>query len=501
MRANDKILDATALSIIFVLTAANIMVLSYNTSNGYISPDSSNYLRLAERMVSGHGLFIPSNGRQGLDESWFSWWPVGYPALIAFVAWGLGVSTFLASKILNVLLLNSAVFLMYRALGREGLIAAGILLTAGTLTNYTYTWSEAPFLTALIILCLYLGGIVTGRYTVTVSVSFALVGLLIAPFLFRYIGLFAVAPASLVSIYIYTKGRRREAMLAFGASLLATTACFLYLANNIYLTGFLTGLDRIPAPETSSELLWQLTLSVGREFVFILHDWIPGDFKQDVTVVVWFIISIAIFVFSFGKGQRKSTLMASKYVYIFILIGVLYLGAIVCARWTIHADEFSSRLLDPGFALIFIGFVIWLQRFDTRFKRPLVIFFVTNFLIVSAINIYKVKLHIASGETYLENIEQARMKYADLPDDAIVVFGENELRYLRPNIRVAYPRYTPNSSYDESWSEFLSNLDFNLPIFVETGGRSKIPDRYHETVRQALQSLPANSLLLLNGAN
>lgn len=127
----------------------------------------------------------------------------------------------------------------------------------------------------------------------------------------------------------------------------------------------------------------------------------------------------------------------------------------------------------------------------------MVIFLVTNFIIVSLNNIYKVVLHIKAREIYLKHTERARARYAELPDDAIVVFGENELRYLRPNIRVAYPKYIPYSSYDESWSEFLSKLDISSPIFVEIGGRSKIPNRYYDSVRQAAQSFPANSLFIL----
>ena len=501
MRINGKILDATVLSIIFILTTANILGLSYNTSNGYISPDSANYLNLAERILSGHGLFVPSDGRSGYDEVLFAVWPVGYPMLIAFFAWGLGVSTFLASKILNVLLLNLAVFLMYRALGRVGLIAASILLTAGTLTNYTHTWSEAPFLTTLIILCLYLAGIVNGKYKVTVSAALILACLLVAIFLLRYIGVFAIVPVSLVSIYIYNKGRYWEALLVFIASLSAAFICFLYLANNIYFTGFPTGMERIPAPETNVELLWQLTLSTGREFVFILHDWVPGDFKQDVTVLVWLIISIAIFVFFFKGDRRESTFMPNSYINIFMIVGFLYLVAIVGARWTTQFDTLSFRAVDPGFSLIFMGFIIWLLHFSHRFKKPLVIFLVTNFIIVSSINIYKIGLHISSGEIYLEHTERARARYADLPDDAVVIFGETELRYLRPNIRVAYPRYTPYSAYDERWSEFLSKLDFNYPVFIETRGQSKIPNRYHESVRQVVESFPADSLFILDKIN
>ena len=63
MQVSEKIFDATALIIIFLLTTANILVLSYNTANGYISPDSANYLGLAERILSGHGLFVSTDGR------------------------------------------------------------------------------------------------------------------------------------------------------------------------------------------------------------------------------------------------------------------------------------------------------------------------------------------------------------------------------------------------------------------------------------------------------
>jgi len=87
-----------------------------------------------------------------------------------------------------------------------------------------------------------------------------------------------------------------------------------------------------------------------------------------------------------------------------------------------HGRPFVSSI-RPKFSPIFIGFIVWLQHFDNRFKKPLVIFLVTNFIIVSSINIYKVKLHIKAGEIYLEHTERVRARYADLPDDAIAVFG------------------------------------------------------------------------------
>ena len=168
-------------------------------------------------------------------------------------------------------------------------------------------------------------------------------------------------------------------MLVFIASISAAALCFLYLVNNIYFTGFPTGMDRVPAPETNVEFFWQLILSIGREFVFILHDWKPGDFKQDVTVLVWFIISFAIFII-FLRGERwETSSVPSSYVNTFFLVGVLYLGAIIGARWTTQFDDLSSRLIDPGFSLIFMGLIIWLLHFDSRFTKPLVIFLLSNF--------------------------------------------------------------------------------------------------------------------------
>ena len=150
----QKLIDYLFIVIIIIYVSIFILISAYSETNGYITGDSSNYLRLSESILEGHGFFLPSNGRQGAVDEWFALWPVGYPVLISVVAWVLGISTFLASKILNIFLLSSTILVLYLNLGRNGLIASLMLLTAGTLRSYTMTWSEAPFLTSLIILCL-----------------------------------------------------------------------------------------------------------------------------------------------------------------------------------------------------------------------------------------------------------------------------------------------------------------------------------------------------------
>ena len=245
-----------------------ILGLSFINPTGYMSGDSSNYLRLSGRIIEGYGFFLPSSGREGSDEKWFAIWPVGYPLLVSGVAWVLGISTFLASKILNIFLLIFAILALYLVLGRKRLIASFILLTASTLRNYTMTWSEAPFLTALIILCLYLGKIINGDFRVNNQSVMILFFLLILPFLFRYVGLYVIAPVFLVAINLFIKGRKRESIFILIAILFSSIFCLLYLVNNFHLTGYATGMPRPPAHEGNYIFLINLLKSIFQIYTY-----------------------------------------------------------------------------------------------------------------------------------------------------------------------------------------------------------------------------------------
>ena len=111
------------------------------------------------------------------------------------------------------------------------------------------TWSEAPFLTALIVLCLYLGKIINGDFKVNNQSVMILFSLLILPFLFRYVGLFVIAPVFLVAINLFIQDRKRESILILIAIFFSLIFCLLYLVNNFQLTGYATGMPRTPANE------------------------------------------------------------------------------------------------------------------------------------------------------------------------------------------------------------------------------------------------------------
>ena len=65
-----------------------------------------------------------------------------------------------------------------------------------------------------------------------------------------------------------------------------------------------------------------------------------------------------------------------------------------------------------------------------------------------------------------------KKKYSILPDNAIVIFGSRQLKYLRPSIRIASPNPSHFKAFEGSWDEFLMSLDSDSPIFVEIGSES-----------------------------
>ena len=488
---NQKIIDYVFIILIIIYVSTYILISSFSETNGFITGDSANYLRLSERILGGHGFFNPPNGRQEAVDEWFALWPIGYPMLISSIAWILGVSTFLASKILNILLLSSSILLLYFNLGRSGLIVSLMLLTAGTLRNYTMTWSEAPFLTALIVLCLYLGKILNGNIKVNNRNFFFLSILMILPFLFRYIGIFVIAPTFLIAINLIFQGRKRESILTLLSIFFTIIFALIYFINNFYLTGYSTGMIRTSVPyEDYYALLNNLIFGIIREFVLILPYWDPTNFKQNIIVIVWLVIVLfSIFLFSRNIPKLKLKDFNISFSYVFMIFGFAYLIAFIFVSFNAYFNKFSPRLLDPGFSLFFIGLGLWVLKKNIIKNVSLVIFVLITFLLVAAGQFYAIKTKYASGVSYLNYIQKMQIKYEKLPDNAIVIFGKKELKYLRPNIRFAGP------NINETWEEFLSNLDTSLPIFIETGTRHRDLSSFHKSIENTVMKLPLNSVV------
>ena len=449
-----------------------ILGVSVVDPSGYITGDSSSYLRIAGRVLEGYGFFMPSNGQINSTEKWFAIWPIGYPALISSVAWSLGLSTVIASKVVNIIFLILPIIALYISFGRNGLISSFILLTATPLRAYTMTWGEGPFLTAIIILCLYLGKILNEEIKINNKNIVILFTLLILPFLIRYIGLYVLGPAFLVGAFIFFKKRKNESILIMIAIFFALIFCLFYLAINFQLTGYITGMERLPSTESNFELFNFLVKAILQEFILIMPNWNSNSNLQNFVLIIWVLIALfCIILIKKNTGQIKDTKMNSTSI-IFIIFAFVYLFALIYLRWNSKFEMFSSRLLMPSFSLFFIGICLW---FLSRSKGNNTSFICLALISVSLLAggyFYNLKSKYGLNKNYSIYIEQMKKKYSKLPDNAIVIFGSRQLKYLRPSIRIASPNPSHFKAFEGTWDEFLLSLDSDSPIFVEIGSQS-----------------------------
>ena len=117
------------LIMIFIMMAAAIVIGSYFHPNGYISPDSSHYLKLSQNLIEGKGYYVSTYGITGQDRTFFAIWPAAYPTLIYFAAKLTGLSVFWASKLLNIVLVG-LILGMFRASFRHDAYIYGMIFSS-----------------------------------------------------------------------------------------------------------------------------------------------------------------------------------------------------------------------------------------------------------------------------------------------------------------------------------------------------------------------------------
>jgi hypothetical protein len=158
-----------------------------------LSPDGVSYLRMSEAAAHGH-LFNP-NGVSG-HEGWFARWPLGYPWCIALVMKMTSLDAFTSARVLATLLSGGFIVLLARCARPAFPVLALSLLNLSFLGVFRLSYSEQPFILVILALCLVLSR-ERGRSIILVT---AISSLVIAAFLFRYIGVFAIFWAMAASI-------------------------------------------------------------------------------------------------------------------------------------------------------------------------------------------------------------------------------------------------------------------------------------------------------------
>jgi hypothetical protein len=348
-------------NIILVATFVSVALLIFAQSyflGAYISPDSTNYLRAAQALRDGYGLHV--NAAAGDSKTWFSIWPAGYPAMIAFVSLITRTEIYLASKILSVVILAFIFIILYRRFKKHAWMYALIAVNLGFLQIFYYTWSEQPFILGLLWLSFAALDIVESD---TIKVHYYISITLSALWLFfsRYIGAFSAGAIGLLALLFLISGIRqkkrenvKKAILLFAAAAFASAIMAAYLFCNYKNAGFFTGTERLPITDHPLALFVQLCKAqiIEMQNVFMTF------FKINYGIAFVLYIACAVVVFRFIHRSRRAFYTRIPVIaLLFLSIGLLYWIAIVVMRFSAQFDDFTYRLLFPASALFSLGII------------------------------------------------------------------------------------------------------------------------------------------------
>jgi hypothetical protein len=305
---------------------------------GYLSPDSWYYILIAQGLREGHGC--------ALYGHYLSAYPCGYPALLALTAPTSDLPVMMvSSKITNLLLMGLSLTCVAAAL-RHRLAAAFVVLNPITLHLFMYTWSEN-----LLLLCVCATFLALTRLTEDPTsrkwMALLVVGLIVGCFARYFFGPFAFI-LFLVAGAVYG---RRLAIRVLPAFAVAGLVYLAYQHVNTALTGYPTGMPRLPAPE-SPTLLVRMFLGAVAELGWTL----------DIPLLLAIGLSWRQIRF-----ERTAPPDAPSRAAVFLLLagaGFLLLGFVL--RASTYYDSYDERTLGFGVVFVVAGLI---ARF-VHLRRP-----------------------------------------------------------------------------------------------------------------------------------
>lgn len=233
----------TGIALLVALTAISTRV-------GFVSPDSWSYLMMADSLLE--------KGSCEIGGKYSAIHPCGYPAMIAVVAWIGQIEPFLAGKLLNLAMLAGTGGLAWRAT-RNPLFGFLFIANPVVLSLGHYLWSENAFILSV---ALVFYGIVrlSERQGHALDHVAILAGLVIGVTTRYYFAPYAF----LIFLAVWAVYGSRLALRVLPWFVVSAFLFLGYLFFNHQVSGEITGMPRIPAPESLGFLssrfagyLWQ----------------------------------------------------------------------------------------------------------------------------------------------------------------------------------------------------------------------------------------------------
>ena len=480
--------------LVFFAMAIAIYSKSYFNFHGNLSADSMRYLEISQNLVDGNGFLYTSDHQSATAmpsaRVFPATWPLAYPICIFLISKITGVTVFWSSKLLGILMIGLIIVLFRILFQEKAYVYSLIFLFSSFLEIFSYTWSEGLFIFFLVLFSMSIYRLLLYQNNLLL-ISFSLLSSSLIMFLTRYIGAFSLIIMGLLGIYLLLiKKDLLRSSLLISVTIISFIIMIAYLYNNYLLTGLITGRQRFIEPEPIIHYLfttlWVLTTEIN-----ILS--INTGVKGPILLLLQFII-IGFIVFKnkkiiFDKNNyinNKNELLCPL---VFSLIGLFYLFVIISIRFLgFRIDALGFRLLAPGTLLLFIALIKYI---DIRSKKIIFHIFIKALFILTLCSwIICVPMKIIknyNNTNYLDTVNRINTKYANVTNNSIVVFGERDLKYLRPNIEIRNPISSINPDERESWSNFIKRINIlNKNIYLVIPPENFSLNNFDESIRKII---------------
>lgn len=442
--------------IVFVLSII-IFNNSYFHHDGYLTPDSAEYLSIAKSLREDNSAFYRVNPQKGDEKKLFSTWPLGYPILIAIFSSIFNSSVFVASKILNVFTIVLLLFLLNFRFKSKAIFFYPLVFTGSFINLISATLSESLFCLVLLSIFFLLESYLYKKILNDFLYSFSLFCLITALALIRYIGIFMFFFIFLCCIIFLIRKNYKAFWIHFIVLTISSGCYLIYLSFNIYYTGEITGISR---PSTLNIEFIAFFKSLLAQIIFIYPGFsLNALVLQSALILIWYMI--------YGKALPKInfkefnfSLQDSGFLYLFgalfYFIFIFFTGSLTDFK------TYNFRFLYPGGLLLSIGIIINLGFiFIQRIYKLLIILSVTSILYNSYLLF---KSYNRTGLIYYGKISGILDEVEHIPSKSIIIYTPKHLKYLN-NDFIFFDGYSKNNS-----EQFLENIiesypDYNIFTF------------------------------------
>lgn len=433
--------------------AAVIVLRAVFDAYGQLQNDSYYYLRMAGSLAdAGPPLLIHGHYQ--------TTWPPGLPAMIAglMTVSGEQLGLFWASKAVNIVLLVAVAGMLWARFGKDASAYMALFAFAPVLMLFSQTLSEPPFMVGMLAFVLLLE---RGLQQKSAAFLFAAGLFPFALFMIRYIGLFGLGITLPAALILAVMGFRREAVwLSLGSMLsMMMMAGWFYLSQQ--LTGFTTGAERTYAPHSLTEGLYHLVRALGDE-LNLLH--VLGN-QQPVLFAITLLIQAGVLWLLWRAWKRRST-SATAPVSLFTVLcvasaAVYFIGiALVHVIFGVHS--FHYRQVTPATLLMLAGLLhLLLGMQDEGFRVRLHQLILSAGLLCLLLYGPGYAVHerlIKEEQTRAEYEEVLSAFYDAIPPQSVVIYAHHPMYYLRPDIAIEFPLFTPEHAVQESWDVFMQRI-------------------------------------------